>query len=52
MSLEARSGFKAKPGNGTNLLPFIEYANHKRSMEKVRGVTDSGATSPEKQANM
>lgn len=50
MSLESRKGFKAKPGNGTSLLPFIEYANHLRSMEKVRGMTDSGAISPERMA--
>ena len=50
MSIESRKGIKAKPGNGTSLLPFIEYANHRRSMEKVRGFTDSGAISPEKQA--
>ena len=51
MSLESRKGrIKAKPGNGTSLLPFIEYANHLRTLEKVKGVTDSGAISPERQA--
>ena len=51
MSIESRKGIKAKPGNGTQLLPFIEYSNHLRSMEKVKGITDSGVNSPVKQAN-
>ncbi len=35
-------GIKAKPGNGTSLLPFIEYNNHKQAMLKVKPTTDSG----------
>lgn len=49
MSIE-KNGIQAKPGNGTSLLPFIEYANHKKSMERVRNITESGANSPAKQA--
>ena len=26
---------KAKPGNGTNLLPYIQYKNHRKAMEHV-----------------
>ena len=34
---------KAKPGNGTNLLPYIVYKNHLKAMDKVKGTTDQGS---------
>ena len=39
---------KAKPGNGTNLLPYIQYKNHLKAMTEVKGTTDTGLGSPEK----
>jgi len=45
-----RGGIKGKPGNGTSLLPFIEYSNHLEHLSKVRHATDTGRSPPEKQA--
>ena len=33
---------KNKPGNGTSLLPFIVYKNHRQNMEKIKNRTDFG----------
>ena len=34
---------KAKPGNGTNLLPYIVYKNHLKAMDNVKRTTDQGS---------
>lgn len=38
---------KAKPGNGTSVLPYIQYKNHLKAMGEVQGATDTGISSPE-----
>ena len=49
MSIESRKQWtKAKRGNGTAVLPFIEYATHISKLEQAKSLTDSGATSPSK----
>ena len=48
--LPLNKGIKAKPGNGTSLLPFIEYNNHCKAMNKVKPSTDTGLYQPQKAA--
>ena len=34
---------KAKPGNGTSLLPYINYKNHMKAMDNIKSTTDMGS---------
>lgn len=43
---------KTKGGNGSSLLPFIEYKSHVKHMEHIKAPTDTGISSPEKSALM
>ena len=55
MSVDTREylgAVRVKAGSGSQILPYIQYKNHVKAMERVQANLDTGRLSPEKSSQL